>query len=43
VRPDGVRPLFVDEAAIGDSVHGKWRCTDCHAGVDKFPSSAIAR
>ena len=41
VRPDGsVRPLFVDEAAIEASVHGKWQCTDCHADVDRIPHPA---
>lgn len=38
VQPDGsIRPLFIDEAALARSVHGKWQCLDCHADITTIP------
>ncbi len=41
VDPDGTtRTLWVDEAALASSVHGRWQCVDCHADVGTIPHPA---
>ena len=38
VQPDGsVRPLFIDERILANSVHAKWQCTDCHTDATSIP------